>query len=124
MTINPFNEKVNAANLPLEKLATNPALSQGEKVKELSRQFEAVLLRQVLSQAQKTQFPSSMNSSGATNSIYQDLVTEQMADCISKGGTLGFAQSFSKQLSVQLKTTDAATASTNELPAPHSPEKS
>ena len=123
MIINNFQNKISASSLPLEKLATNTNLSQGEKVQELSRQFEAVLLRQVLSQAQKTQFPSSATPTGATNNIYQDLVTEQMADCISKGGTLGFAQSFNKQLTFQLKATANTVASAQELPAPNSTEK-
>ena len=38
----------------MEKLAGNTNLSQEEKIGEVSRQFEAVLLRQILQTAQKT----------------------------------------------------------------------
>jgi flagellar biosynthesis/type III secretory pathway chaperone len=54
MQISPLPHTVSAASLPLEQLAKNPKLSESEKIAELSRQFEAVLLRQILGEAQKS----------------------------------------------------------------------
>ena len=86
----------------MENLAGNSQLSQQEKLGEVSRQFEAVLLRQILQNAQKTHFASKFSGDSATSGIYQDMVTMQLADSISKSGTFGLAQSLEKQLNREL----------------------
>jgi len=102
MDITPLNRPVQASELPLERLALSKEVSQKEKIGEVSRQFEAVLLRQILSQAQKPMFKSSlMPADGTTNAIYQDMVTQQLADRISQGGTFGFAKVLEQQLSFE-----------------------
>jgi Rod binding domain-containing protein len=102
MQVSPLQRDVRAAELPLERLAASKEISQEAKVAEVSRQFEAVLLRQIISQAQKPMFKSSLfPSGGATNDIYQDMVTQQLADRISQGGTFGFAKVLEKQLTVE-----------------------
>jgi Rod binding domain-containing protein len=102
MEISPLQRDVRAAELPLEKLAASKEIPQQAKIAEVSRQFEAVLLRQILSQAQKPMFKSSLFPAGsATNDIYQDMVTQQLADRISQGGTFGFAKVLEKQLTVE-----------------------
>ena len=45
-----------AANLPLDQLANNARLSEAQKVAEAGRQFEAVLLRQILGEGMKPAF--------------------------------------------------------------------
>ena len=102
MDLSAVNRNVRASELPLERLASSKEVPQEAKVKEVSRQFEAVLLRQILSQAQKPMFKSSlMAGSATTNAIYQDMVTQQLADRISEGGTFGFANVLEQQLSTQ-----------------------
>ena len=102
MDISALNRNVRAAELPLERLASSKEVPQEAKVAEVSRQFEAVLLRQILSQAQKPLFKSSLiGGGGTTNAIYQDMVTQQLADRISQGGTFGFAKVLEQQLTVQ-----------------------
>jgi Rod binding domain-containing protein len=100
MEISALSRKVNAADLQLDKLAKSTQVPQTEKVAEVSRQFEALLLRQILSQAQKPLFNSGLagGSSGTTSAIYQDMVTQQLAERISEGGTFGFAKVLEKQL--------------------------
>jgi Rod binding domain-containing protein len=99
MEIDTLNRKVNAADLPLEKLASSSRVPQKEKVAEVSRQFEALLLRQILSQAQKPLCRSTASpGSATTNAIYQDMATQQLADRISRGGTFGFAKILERQL--------------------------
>lgn len=86
----------------MESLAKNPHLSEQQKIGEVSRQFEAVLLRQILQNAQKTHFTSKFSGDSATSGIYQDMVTTQMADGISKSGAFGLAQSLNEQLNHEL----------------------
>jgi Rod binding domain-containing protein len=102
MEVAPLARSLNAADFPLEKLATSTQLSDAEKISEISRQFESVLLRQILSEAQKPLFKSALlRSDSCTNSIYQDIIVEQLADRISRGGTFGFAKVLEHQLSAQ-----------------------
>lgn len=91
-------------SVPIEQLAGNKTLSQSEKVTEASRQFEAVLLRQILGSARKTVFKSKTCEDSMTSGIYQDLVTGQLADSISRSGGFGLARSFQSQLQHQLGT--------------------
>src|SRR5881409_169194 len=99
-SINP-HAKVNPTDIPLEKLATSKALTEEQKTSEMTRQFEAVLLRQILNDAQKPSFKSKYASTGVSSSIYQDLMVNQMADKISSTRTLGLSQELQKQVSRQ-----------------------
>lgn len=90
-----------AEDLPLEQLAGNKSLSETEKVGEVSRQFESVLLRQILGQARKTVFRSTTNPDSMTSGVYQDMVTSQLADSISRSGSFGLARSLEAQLAKQ-----------------------
>jgi flagellar protein FlgJ len=110
MQVNPPQPPLDASKLPLEALATNSRLSQGQKLTEVSRQFEAVLLRQILGEAQKPAFPSSFADSSVAGDIYRDLMTQQMADQISRSGSIGLARSLSQQLQHQLKTGEKPSA--------------
>ncbi len=102
MEISSTASRINPANLPIEQLAANTQLSEKAKVGELSRQFEAVLLRQILSDAQKPVFKSKDSDTSTTASIYRDMETTQLADSISKSGTLGLARSLNQQLTRQV----------------------
>lgn len=88
--------------MPLEKLADNSTLSQPEKLAEVSRQFEAVLLRQILSEAQKPVFKSTVNSSPLGGDVYRDIVTNELADQISRSG-IGLAEGLERQMQRQLR---------------------
>lgn len=103
MDISPLQRRVHAADQSLEQLAHNSTLSEKEKITEVSRQFEAILLRQILSEAQKSGFKTSMNKESATSSIYQDMVTSQLAQSISHTNGLGLGETLARQLSGQLK---------------------
>jgi Rod binding domain-containing protein len=92
-----------AADLPIEQLAHNRTLTEQQKVGEVSRQFEALLLRQILQETQKTVIPSKYADNSTTASIYHDMVANQLADSISKSGTVGLAQSLERQLTRQLQ---------------------
>ena len=98
MNIPALTHAAKVENLPLEKLAGNKSLSEKEKVAEASRQFESVLLRQILGAARKTVFKSKFNQDSMASGIYQDLATTQLADAISRSGSFGLARSLEAQL--------------------------
>jgi len=83
----------------LERYARNPNVSESEKIEEASRQFEAVLLRQVLAAARKTVIRSNTESETAETGIYQDMINAQLAEAISRSGSLGLARSLQVQVS-------------------------
>jgi Rod binding domain-containing protein len=98
MEINPLQRRIDASAIAPEKLAGNPSLTQDQKVAEASRQFEAVLLRQILSDSQKTVIPSELSDNSTEAGIYQDVITNALADNISKSGAFGLAKTFTQQL--------------------------
>ena len=91
-----------ASDLPLEQIAGNASLTEAQKIAEGARQFEALLLRQILQESQKTVFQSKFTDNSTAAGIYRDLVTQQLADSISKSGSLGLAKSLEGQLTQQL----------------------
>lgn len=93
---------IRAADLPLEKLASNSHVSQQDKVAEVSRQFEAALLRQILAQTQKPVFTSTFNQDSFAAGIYRDTVCAVLADTLSASGSFGLAQSLTPTLARQL----------------------
>ena len=117
MNIAPLQNK-SAADIPLERVAHDRALSQPQKVAEVSRQFEALMLRQILQETQKTVIPSTYADTSTTAGIYNDMVVNQLADTISKSGTLGLAQTLEQQLGRQL---DPASPAGPDRPAGATP---
>ena len=110
-----------APDVPLEQLAHNQTLTDQQKVAEVAQKFEAVLLRQVLQETQKTVIPSEFADNSTAAGIYGDLVTNQLADSISKSGTLGLAQSLERQLTRQLQPASTAGADRTADATPHLP---
>jgi Rod binding domain-containing protein len=104
----PIQSKISGADIPLEMIANNRTLTQPQKVAEVSRQFEALMLRQILQETQKTVIPSSYADNSTTSGIYHDMVINQLADSISKSGTLGLAKTLEKQLGHQIPQTSPA----------------
>lgn len=102
------SHNVRATELPLEKLDNNPQISDAEKIAAVGQQFEAVMLRQILTDATKNMFGKGESSGAATNGIYQDMVTNSLADSMSRSGGLGLAKVIAKQLQHECKTAPAS----------------
>lgn len=119
MEIASLQRKVDASEIEPDQLAGNSQLSQREKIGEASRQFEAVLLRQILESTQKTVIKSKYADNSASSAIYRDQVTSQLAQSISKSGAFGLAKVFEQQLnrpdSRALKTDPNSSAHLNPL---------
>ena len=94
-----------AHDLSPEQLANNRVLSEPEKIAEASRQFEAMLVRQILEASRKPVIQSKLAGDSTTGSIYRDMINNQLAESISKSGTLGLAKSFEQQLTPKNFTT-------------------
>lgn len=66
------------------------------KLAEASRQFEGVLVRQILSESMK-----SMLQDGASGQVYGYYLNDTISDSITKGGGLGLASVFQAQIAGQ-----------------------
>jgi Rod binding domain-containing protein len=102
-----------ANGVPIEKLADNKQLSEQSKVAEVSKQFEAILLREIIGKAQNGMIAGAAKSSATTRSIYQDMVTNQLAESVSRSGAVGLGRELERQLS---RSPDLRSASRNTEP--------
>lgn len=98
MNISAIQPKISTEHLDIESLVGNKALSEQQKIAEASRQFEAILVRQFLSESQKSVIKSSFTDNSTAAGIYQDMITNQLADSLTQGHGIGLADSFQKQL--------------------------
>lgn len=87
-----------AAESPLSDVAQNTHLSKDEKLSKASKAFEAMLLRNILENAQKPVLGSKMLADSATGAIYRDMATTQLADSIAQSGSFGLATMLEAQL--------------------------
>jgi Rod binding domain-containing protein len=115
MDISPLlARRVKAEDLPLDRLASNTHVSEPEKIAAASHAFEALLLRQVLQEAQRPVFKSKYANDSTTNGIYRDMVVEQLADSMAKSNSLGLAQSLAAGLQRQFHSASTPAAPGNE----------
>jgi Rod binding domain-containing protein len=110
MNIDSIGPPADCDKIPLESLAGDSRLTREQKLAEVTRQFEAILLREILRHTRETVFPSEFDDHSTAAGIYHDLVTDQLADSISRSGTLGLARTLERQLSRQLQASDPAAA--------------
>ena len=115
MDIHALKQKIAPGEVPLERLAANPALSEKEKVTEAARQFESMLLRKILSEAQKPLFQSKYIDRSSTGEIYRDLTTQELADQISRTGEFGLARSLQAELQREAKSQAGNTGTKSNL---------
>jgi Rod binding domain-containing protein len=105
MEVTALQHKVHAADIGVERLANNPRLSEAEKVEEASRQFEAILLRQILSAAHV--LSPGVQDQSAANGIYQDMLTNHLANAISHSPRgIGLSDALNRELGRQLNIKD------------------
>jgi Rod binding domain-containing protein len=90
---------IDTSHIPVEDLAGNKHLTKQQKIHEASRQFEAIMLQQILSEMQKPVINSEFTDDSTAAGIYQDYMTSALAQSMSKTDSLGFAKIFEQQLS-------------------------
>ena len=98
MAIPVYMATMSANHLAVERLAQNNKLTEAEKIGEVARHFEAILLRQFLNEATKPLMGGNEGMNPAQKSIYHDMITNTLADTISQTGEFGLAQAFRQQL--------------------------
>lgn len=98
MEIPSINSGVKASVMPFEKLASNPNITEQDKVAEACRQFESILLKQILTEARKSSATASSTPGSNVSSIYDDMVNSQYAESMSHSGAFGLGASLQKQL--------------------------
>jgi Rod binding domain-containing protein len=98
MNVSPLQPHIDASTIAPERLANNSKLTEQQKIAEASRQFEAILLKQVLESSQKTVIKSKLTEDSTASGIYHDMITTQLADSISKSGKFGLSKTFDQQL--------------------------
>lgn len=119
MEINPLPSRhIDLSSLPLDNLAASTQANEKEKIGEVSRAFEAVLLRQILQEGLRPAFASKGAGNSATDGIYRDMVVNQLAENISKSGRFGLARSLAAELQKQ-----TAAAKSSALAHPHGSNK-
>jgi Rod binding domain-containing protein len=91
--------EIDTSTVPIEDLAGNKHLTRQQKIHEASRQFEAIMLQQILSEMQKPVITSESTDDSTAAGIYQDYTTNALAQSMSKTDSLGFARIFEQQLS-------------------------
>ena len=97
------------SRMSIEQLAGNPDVSDKDKIGEVARQFESFLLRQYLGEARKPMFHSKANLDGESGRVYQDMITSNLADSLSKAGSFGLGNALKEQLIRQNLTSAEAT---------------
>ena len=98
MAIPIYMSTMSADHFAVEQLAQNNKLTEAEKIGEVARHFEAILLRQFLNEATKPLMSGDEGMNSAQKGIYQDMITYTLADTISKSGQFGLSQVFRQQL--------------------------
>ena len=98
MAIPIYMSTMSANHLAVEQLAQNNKLTEAEKIGEVARHFEAILLRLFLNEATKPLMGGDEGMNSAQKGIYQDMITYTLADTISKSGQFGLSQVFRQQL--------------------------
>ena len=87
---------ISSAQVPVTRAepAELPGVSpEKAKLHEASRQFEAIMLRQVLGESMKP-----LLQGGPSGQVYGYLMTDTLADSLSKGGGLGLSSVIQAQL--------------------------
>jgi len=101
MNLQGIHPRVDASQLPLQSLAGNPNVSDADKVAEVAREFEAVLLRQILGDIRNPVLASA-EGDPAVNGIYSAMINNQLPASISLSGGFGLARSLTSQLTHQV----------------------
>lgn len=86
-----------ADSAALRDLTHKQHIDEQAKLREAGRQFEAVLVRQMLKETMKPVFGGLMQGSGSGQKIYQDMVTESLAEALTQNTGFGFTSALMQQ---------------------------
>jgi Rod binding domain-containing protein len=86
----------------LGRLANHPHLKEEEKMEAVAKEFEVMLVKQVLKSAQQplTESGSTFFPTQGTGAIYGDMMIDTLSGSVGRAGQLGLARLFQQQLSL------------------------
>lgn len=90
--------KPKTAPMSLDKMSHNSRAPEKEKVAEASRQFESMMIRQILNSAHLTFSATGKKTANSSESIYQDMITSSLADKMTASGGFGLATTLQAQM--------------------------
>lgn len=108
MDITALNSQTRVTELTFDQVAREASLPATDQANDVGQQFEAVLLRQILNDATKNLF-STEESNATTSGIYQDMVTNSLAESMTRSGGLGLSKVLAKQLRIESNSTPSPT---------------
>lgn len=83
----------------LRGIVNDPSITERQKMAETSRQFEAIMLRQILNDAMKPTIKGGVfDESGGAANIYRSMMTDVVSNAMAQGGGIGLATSLQAQL--------------------------
>ena len=86
-------------NLPGVGASFEPSAAQNrEELRQVAEQFEAILLRQMLTSARGTDFGGNDIFGGEGSDTFREMRDSQFADVAAKSGQIGFADAIERQL--------------------------
>ena len=83
----------------LGRLANHPHLKEEEKMEAVAKEFEVMLVKQVLKSAQQplTESGSTFFPTQGTGAIYGDMMIDTLSGSVGRAGQLGLARLFQQQ---------------------------
>ena len=86
----------------LGRLANHTHLKEEEKMEAVAKEFEVMLVKQVLKSAQQplTESGSTFFPTQGTGAIYGDMMIDTLSGSVGRAGQLGLARLFQQQLSL------------------------
>lgn len=86
------------AQTDLDRIAASSSMNEQEKIGELAKEFESMLFKQVLKGMKQSFGGASMFPSEGPHAVYGDMMIESIAQSISHAGQIGFARTFTDQM--------------------------
>jgi len=103
--------------------STKGTINDAAGIKKAASQFEAIILRQLLAPSIEPIMSGGMgakSSSDSSGGIYGYMLTDTMADSLSKGGGLGLAKMLETQFSQRPASSNITTSAALKLKSPAS----
>lgn len=112
-------EGISSASLDpsqLEALVNNDAVSTQQKLKEVSVQFESIMLREYLNTSLKPLLKSQMGEGASGSHVYEGMIIDHMADTLARSGQFGVADAFYQEMKAIVPDKEIDPKSMSEAP--------
>jgi flagellar protein FlgJ len=80
---------------------SHPARPEGQKLKEVAQEFEAILIASLLKETRPSE-QTGLFGGGLSNDLYRQLFTDEIAKAIARNGGIGVGKMLERQLRATL----------------------